>query len=92
MDKLEKFEMMDKILREFEDLRNSQIFVLKKISKIEAGNINLGVGLLEKKLPEMWQNVDSNLNLVSALEEEFQTYRDKFYTDTNIKALQEARD
>jgi hypothetical protein len=92
MDKLEKFEMMDKILREFEDLRNSQISVLKKISKIEADNINLGVGLLEKKLPEMWQNVDSNLNLVSALEEEFQTYRDKFYTDTNIKALQEARD
>ncbi len=83
---------MDKILREFEDLRNSQISVLKKISKIEADNINLGVGLLEKKLPEMWQNVDSNLNLVSALEEEFQTYRDKFYTDTNIKALQEARD
>jgi hypothetical protein len=92
MDKLEKFEMMDKILREFEDLRNSQISVLKKISKIEADNINLGVGLLEKKLPEMWQNVDSNLNLVSALEEEFQTYRDQFYTDTNIKALQEARD
>jgi hypothetical protein len=92
MDKLEKFEMMDKILREFEDLRNSQISVLKKISKIEADNINLGVGLLEKKLPEMWQNVDSNLNLVSALEEEFQTYRDKFYTDNNIKALQEARD
>jgi hypothetical protein len=92
MDKLEKFEMMDKILREFEDLRNSQISVLKKISKIEADNINLGVGLLEKKLPEMWQNVDSNLNLVSALEEEFQTYRDQFYTDNNIKALQEARD
>jgi hypothetical protein len=83
---------MDKILSEFEDLRKSQISVLKKISKIEADNINLGVGLLEKKLPEMWQNVDSNLNLVSALEEEFQTYRDKFYTDTNIKALQEARD
>jgi hypothetical protein len=83
---------MDKILREFEDLRKSQISVLKKISKIEADNINLAVRLLEKKLPEMWQNVDSNLNLVSALEEEFQTYRDKFYTDTNIKALQEARD
>jgi hypothetical protein len=92
MDKLDKIELMDKILREFEDLRNSQTSVLKKISKIEADNINLGVGLLEKKLPEMWQNVDSNLNLVSALEEEFQAYRDKFYTDNNIKALQDAEE
>lgn len=92
MDKLEKVEMMDKILNEFEDLRNSQISVLKKISKIEADNINLGVGLLEKKLPEMWQNVDANLNLVSSLEEEFQAYRDKYYTDNNIKALEEANE
>ena len=92
MDKLDRIELMDKILREFEDLRNSQTSVLKKISKIEAENINLGVGLLEKKLPEMWQNVNSNLDLVSALEEDFQAYRDKFYTDNNIKALQEAEE
>jgi hypothetical protein len=92
MDKLDRIELMDKILREFEDLRNSQTSVLKKISKIEADNINLGVGLLEKKLPEMWQNVNSNLDLVSALEEDFQAYRDKFYTDNNIKALQEAEE
>ncbi len=92
MDKLERVEMMDKILREFEDLRNSQTSVLKKISKIEADNINLGVGLLEKKLPDMWQNVDANLSLVTSLEEEFQAYRDKYYTDNNIKALQDAEE
>lgn len=89
MDKLEKLEMMDKILNEFEDLKNSQTSVLKKISKIEADNINLGLSLLEKKLPEMWQNVDANLELVTTLEEEFQAYRDKYYTDNNIQALQE---
>ena len=92
MDKLEKVELMDKILNEFEDLRNSQTSVLKKISKIEADNINLGVGMLEKKLPEMWSNVNSNLDLVTALEEEFQTYREKYYADNNIKALEEERD
>ena len=89
MDKLEKVEMMDKILREFDDLKNSQLSVLKKISKIEADNINLGVSMLEKKLPEMWSNVDSNLSLVTSLEEEFQEYRDKFFKDNNIAALQE---
>lgn len=49
MGKLEKLDLMDKILREFEDLRNSQTSILKKISKIEADNINLGVKLLEEK-------------------------------------------
>lgn len=91
MDKLEKLDMMDKILREFDDLKHSQTSVLKKISKIEADNINLGVGLLEKKLPEMWQNVNNNLTLVTELEEEFQEYREKFYTKNNLKALQEER-
>ncbi|PZX55352.1 hypothetical protein LV84_02490 [Algoriphagus ratkowskyi] len=92
MDKLEKVELMDKILNEFEDLRNSQTSVLKKISKIEADNINLGVSLLEKKLPDMWQNVNNNLELVTALEEEFQAYREKYFTDNNIKALQDAEE
>ncbi|MEB2780084.1 hypothetical protein U3A58_06745 [Algoriphagus sp. C2-6-M1] len=92
MDKLDKLEMMDKILREFEDLKNSQTSVLKKISKIEADNINLGVGLLEKKLPDIWQGVDNNLELVTTLEEEFQEYRDKYYTDNNLAALQDEAD
>ncbi|MBN7816639.1 hypothetical protein [Algoriphagus pacificus] len=91
MDKLEKLDMMDKILREFEDLKNSQTSVLKKISKIEADNINLGVGLLEKKLPDMWQNVNNNLTLVTELEEEFQEFREQFYSKNNLKALQEER-
>lgn len=89
MDKREKLEMMDKILRELDDLKNSQTSVLKKISKIEADNINLGVGLLEKRLPDMWQNVDNNLSLVSTLEEEFQAHRDKFYSDNNLGAVEE---
>ena len=92
MDKLEKVELMDKILNEFEDLKNSQLSVLKKISKIEADNINLGVSLLEKKLPDMWQNVDTNLNLVTALEEEFKEYRDKYYADKKIAALEAERE
>ncbi|HAH37557.1 MAG TPA: hypothetical protein DEQ87_04175 [Algoriphagus sp.] len=92
MDKLEKLDMMDKILREFEDLRNSQTSVLKKISKIEADNINLGVKLLEEKLTDIFFAVDTNLNLVSELEEQFQEYRDKFYKDNNIAAMQAERE
>ncbi|MEJ7682295.1 MAG: hypothetical protein WKG06_31480 [Segetibacter sp.] len=48
MEKLQKLELMDKILRELDDLKNSQTAVLKKLAQIEADNITLGVGLLEK--------------------------------------------
>ena len=89
MDKREKLDMMDKILREFEDLRNSQTSVLKKISKIEVDNINLGVKVLEEKLPDIFFAVDTNLNLVTSLEEQFQEYRDKFYSDNNMGAVEE---
>ena len=39
MEKLEKLELIDKLLRELEDLKNSQTSVMKKIGQIEADNI-----------------------------------------------------
>jgi hypothetical protein len=90
MDKLEKLSLMDKFLRELDDLKNSQTSVLKKLSQIEVDNINLGVGLLEKKLPDLQEEVDSSVSIVSGLLEEFQEYRDKFYNDNNLGASQDA--
>ena len=72
MEKLQKLELMDKILRELEDLKNSQTSVLKKIAQIEVDNINLGVALLDKKLPDVHEEVDSSVQIVTALQEEFQ--------------------
>jgi len=88
MDKLEKLQLMDKILRELDDLKNSQTSVLKKLAQIEVDNINLGVSLLEKKLPDLHEEVDSGVAIVTGLLEEFQAYRDKFYTDNNLADMQ----
>ena len=38
MDKMEKLTLMDKILRALDDLKNSQVSVLKKLAQIEADN------------------------------------------------------
>jgi hypothetical protein len=84
MNNVEKLASMDKILRQLDDLKNSQISVLKKLSQIEADNINLGVGLLEKKLPDLHEEVDSSVTIVTGLLEEFQEYRDKFFTDNKL--------
>lgn len=86
MEKLEKLEMMDKILRQLEDLKNSQTSVMKKIGAVEADNINLGDKILEEALPEIYDHVDSNLKLVTDLEEKYQQHRDKFFTDNNLAA------
>lgn len=87
MEKLQKLELMDKILRELDDLKNSQTSVLKKLSQIEADNINLGVALLEKKLPDIHEEVDASLVIVTSLVEEFQEHRDKFYSDNKLESL-----
>ena len=89
MEKLQKLELMDKILRELDDLKNSQTAVLRKVAQIEADNITLGVGLLEKKLPDLHEEVDSSVEIVTALLSEFQAHRDAFYTDNKLEALQD---
>ncbi len=89
MDKLEKLQLMDKILRELDDLKSSQTSVLKKLAQIEVDNINLGVSLLEKKLPDLHEEIDSSVTIVSGLLEEFQEHRDKFFTDNKLAELQD---
>ena len=89
MDKMEKLTLMDKILRALDDLKNSQVSVLKKLAQIEADNINLGAAVLEKKLPDLHEEVDSSVTIVTGLMEEFQEYRDKFFTDNKLGASQD---
>ncbi len=44
---MEKKKMMDKMVRELEDVTNSQTSLLKKIAQLEADNINLGNSIHE---------------------------------------------
>lgn len=87
MEKMQKLELMDKILRELEDLKHSQTSVLKKIAQIEVDNINLGVALLDKKLPDVHEEVDSSIQIVTALHEEFMAHREKFFVDNKLQAM-----
>ena len=88
MEKLQKLELMDKIKRELGDLKNSQTAVLKKLAQIEADNITLGVGLLEQKLPELHEEINSSVEIVSGLLDEFTEHRDKFFNDNDLSASQ----
>ncbi len=81
--------MMDKILRELDDLKNSQTSVLKKVSQIEAENINLGIQLLDQSLPDVHESIDKGIESVNDLSEKFQAYRDKFSRDNKLEEVEE---
>ncbi|MCH5716541.1 hypothetical protein [Niabella hibiscisoli] len=89
MDKMEKLEAMNKVLRELEDLKNSETSVLKKVAQVEAENINLGIGLLDKKLPDIHEYSDKSIETIDGLLNEFLEYRDKFVKDNNLTPSEE---
>ncbi|WP_342645198.1 hypothetical protein [Mucilaginibacter sp. CSA2-8R] len=89
MDKIRKFELMEKIVHELEDLKNSQQAIIQKIGKIEVDNIDLSNKRLEKDLPEMHQRVADNLDTIAAILEDFASQTDQFSDTNNIQALKE---
>lgn len=78
MQPLEKLRMMEKIVRELDDVQNSQTSVLKKISQVEADNINLGNAELENKLTRIFEDINTNLELVSNLHLSFSQETEEF--------------
>lgn len=89
MDKLKKFDLMEKITHELEDLKNSQTAIVQKIGKIEIDNFDLNNKTLERVLPEMHQNVADNLDKIAEILEDFENAKNDYGKDNNIEALRE---
>ncbi|MFI5159496.1 MAG: hypothetical protein ACHQF4_11565 [Sphingobacteriales bacterium] len=89
MDKLKKFGLMEKIVHELEDLKNSQQAIIQKLTKIEVDNIDLGDKRLEKDLPDMHQRVSDNLDTIAGILEDFASQTDQFSDKNNIVGLKE---
>jgi hypothetical protein len=89
MDTLKKFELMEKIVRELDDLQHSQQAIIQKIGKIEVDNIELGDQRLEKDLPDMHQRVADNLDAIVGILEYFADKTQNFGNKNNVDALKE---
>jgi histidinol phosphatase-like PHP family hydrolase len=74
----EKITLMDKIIRELDDVINSQTSVLKKIAQLEADNINLNDDVLSDALPDIHEHVDAALVASTDLRDKFQVIHDEF--------------
>ncbi len=83
---MEKKKMMEKMLRELDDVLNSQTSLLKKISQLEAENMNLGNAVLDKRLPDIHSKVDERITEIESVIEEFTASKNKFVADNNLDA------
>ncbi len=89
METLKKFELMEKIVRELEDLQHSQQAIIQKIGKIEVDNIELGDKKLEQDLPDMHQRVADNLDAIVSILDYFANKTEKFGNKNNVDELKE---
>lgn len=89
MDTLKKFELMEKIVRELEDLQHSQQALIQKLGKIEVDNIELGDKRLDQDLPDMHQRVADNLDTIGAILDYFADKTQNFGNKNNVDALKE---
>jgi uncharacterized phage infection (PIP) family protein YhgE len=87
METQQQLGLMDKIVRELDDLKNSQTSVLKKIAQVEADNINLGSSLLEEGLPSIHEEVDDAIQKISTLLEQFRESRDNFQNEHPVQEI-----
>ncbi|MBK1440440.1 hypothetical protein JHJ32_10625 [Parapedobacter sp. ISTM3] len=92
MDKLKKFELMEKIVRELEDLKRSQQAVLEKIGKIEVDNIELGDSRLERVLPDIYQRTAENSDAITELLNSFAEKTDDFAAKNNVNQLRQQQE
>lgn len=81
MEPRQQLALMDKIIRELDDLKNSQTALLKKIAHVEAENINLGSDLLNDALPGIHEEIDDGIKKVTELVEKFKEARNEFERD-----------
>lgn len=84
MNLVAKLDLMEKIVRELEDLRNNQEAILKKISQIEVNNMELNHKELEESITTLYTEVAGHLDTVTALHESFQAETEKFQADNHI--------
>ena len=84
MNLVAKLDMMEKIGRELEDLRNSQEAVLKKIGQIEIHNMEINDQELEEQRTTFYTEVAEELDSLNELQEAFQARTEKFQRDNNV--------
>lgn len=91
MEKRQKLESIEKMIRELEDIKNSQTSLLKKLAQLETENMNAGVDMLDKDLGELHEQTDTQLTHLTQLTERLTEFRDDFVKKNKLDVVEEVQ-
>jgi len=78
MDNRQKLEKMDRALRMMEDLKNSQVAMVEKSSKIQMDAMEFNFSEMEKNMGDLFSRFNETLDIINAEIERFEIKRNKF--------------
>src|SRR5690554_46626 len=92
MDKLKKFQLMEKIVRQMQDLQNSQQAIIEKVGKLEVDNFDLNDKNLAKVLSDIHQRTADNFDSINELVSGFSDKTENFGEKNNVDKLKEQQE
>lgn len=78
MENREKLEKMDRALRMIEDLKNSQVAMVEKASKLQLDAMEFNFSDMEKNMGELFSRYNEGLDIINAEIERFEIKRNQF--------------
>lgn len=87
MNNLKKFELMEKIVRQLQDLQHSQQAIIEKIGKIEIDNFDLNDKNLEKIMSDIHQRTADDHTSINNLLDGFSDKTENFGEKNNVEKL-----
>lgn len=87
MNNLKKFELMEKIVRQLQDIQHSQQAIIEKVGKVEIDNFDLNDKNLAKVLSDIHQRTADNFDSINTLLDGFSEKTDTFGEKNNVEKL-----
>ncbi|WP_154859603.1 hypothetical protein [Cyclobacterium xiamenense] len=78
MDTREKLEKMDRAIRMLEDLKNSQVAMVEKSSKLQMDAMEFNFSEMEKNMGNLFSTFNESLDIINTELERFEIKRNKF--------------
>ena len=92
MNNLKKFELMEKIVRQLQDIQHSQQAIIEKVGKVEIDNFDLNDKNLAKVLSDIHQRTADNFDSIHVLLDGFSDKTDTFGEKNNVEKLRQQQE
>lgn len=89
MENLEKLGKMDRALRMLEDLKNSQVAMIEKASKLQMDAMEFNFSDMEKNMADLFTRYNESLDMINEDLDKFEVKRNQFEQKHGLDKLEE---